>query len=86
MYKRILLKLSGEQLSGNLNHGVDPEFVKWLAAEIKKAANTGTQIAIVVGGGNWLRGWVLRPAKAAAATAVIWAALRKKAMCIYARC
>ena len=56
MYKRILLKLSGEQLSGNLNHGVDPEFVKWLAAEIKKAANTGTQIAIVVGGGNWLRG------------------------------
>lgn len=56
MYKRILLKLSGEQLTGNLDHGIDPEFVKWLAVEIKKAASSGTQIAIVVGGGNWLRG------------------------------
>jgi len=56
MYKRILLKLSGEQLSGTLDHGIDPEFVGWLAQEIKKAASTGAQIAIVVGGGNWLRG------------------------------
>ncbi len=56
MYKRILLKLSGEQLTGNLDHGIDPEFVKWLAGEIKKAVSTGAEIAIVVGGGNWLRG------------------------------
>lgn len=56
MYKRILLKLSGEQLAGNLDHGIDPEFVGWLAKEIKKASGTGTEIAIVVGGGNWLRG------------------------------
>lgn len=56
MYKRILLKLSGEQLAGNLDHGIDPEFVSWLAKEIKNASGTGTQIAIVVGGGNWLRG------------------------------
>lgn len=56
MYKRILLKLSGEQLAGNLDHGIDPDFVRWLAVEIKKAVNTGTQVAIVVGGGNWLRG------------------------------
>lgn len=56
MYKRILLKLSGEQLAGDQSHGIDPKFVKWLAGEIKKAANTGTQVAIVVGGGNWLRG------------------------------
>lgn len=56
MYKRILLKLSGEQLAGNLEHGIEPEFVHWLAAEIKKATKSGTQIAIVVGGGNWLRG------------------------------
>lgn len=56
MYKRILLKLSGEQLAGNQDHGIDPAFVEWLAAEIKKAASTGTEIAIVVGGGNWLRG------------------------------
>ena len=56
MYKRILLKLSGEQLAGNLDHGIEPEFVQWLASEIKKAAKTGTQVAIVVGGGNWVRG------------------------------
>lgn len=56
MYKRILLKLSGEQLAGTQDHGIDPEFVGWLAAEIKKAVSTGTQVAIVVGGGNWLRG------------------------------
>lgn len=56
MHKRILLKLSGEQLAGETGHGIDPEFVKWLAAEIKKAASTGAQVAIVVGGGNWLRG------------------------------
>lgn len=58
MHKRILLKLSGEQLAGKSGHGIDPEFVKWLAVEIKKAVSTGAQIAIVVGGGNWLRGAV----------------------------
>jgi uridylate kinase len=56
MYKRILLKLSGEQLTGSQDHGIDPAFVEWLAAEIKKAVDNGTQVAIVVGGGNWLRG------------------------------
>ena len=56
MYKRILLKLSGEQLAGDLEHGIDPAFAKWLATEIKKAVDQGTQIAVVVGGGNWLRG------------------------------
>lgn len=56
MYTRVLLKLSGEQLAGNLDHGIDPAFVEWLAAEIKKAVSGGTQVAIVVGGGNWLRG------------------------------
>ena len=56
MYKRILLKLSGEQLAGEQGHGIDPDFVQWLAAEIKKAVTTGAEVAIVVGGGNWLRG------------------------------
>lgn len=56
MYKRILLKLSGEQLAGQSGRGIDPAFVKWLAAEIKKTHDSGAQIAIVVGGGNWLRG------------------------------
>ena len=54
-YKRVLLKLSGEQLAGR-EGGIDPDFVAWLAAEIKKATETGVEMAIVVGGGNWLRG------------------------------
>ncbi len=56
MYKRILLKISGEQLAGEAGHGIDPNFIKWLASEIKKAIPTGVQIVIVVGGGNWIRG------------------------------
>lgn len=56
MYKRILLKLSGEQLSGKYESGIDPEHVSWLADEVKKVAGNGTQIVIMVGGGNFLRG------------------------------
>lgn len=56
MYKRVLLKLSGEQLSGKFEGGIDSELVVWLAGEIKKVADTGTQIVIMVGGGNFARG------------------------------
>lgn len=56
MYKRILLKLSGEQLAGQHEFGVDPEIARYLAAEVKKAQGAGTQVAIVVGGGNMVRG------------------------------
>jgi uridylate kinase len=56
MHKRILLKLSGEQLAGTQGQGIDPAFVKWLAAEIKKPVSAGVQVAVVIGGGNWLRG------------------------------
>lgn len=56
MHKRVLLKLSGEQLAGKLDRGIDPSFVKWLAQEIKKGVEAGAEIAVVVGGGNWLRG------------------------------
>lgn len=55
-YKRVLLKLSGEQLAGKQKSGIDPVFVGWLASEIKKATETGVQVVIVVGGGNFLRG------------------------------
>jgi uridylate kinase len=55
-YKRILLKLSGEQLAGKLESGVDPEFVGWLAEEIKKVSDAGIQVVIMVGGGNFVRG------------------------------
>lgn len=56
MYKRILLKLSGEQLSGKYDSGIDAEFCGWLAREVKLAADKGTQVVIMVGGGNYARG------------------------------
>jgi uridylate kinase len=55
-YKRVLLKLSGEQLAGDEGSGIDPIFVGWLAREIKKVTEAGIQVVIVVGGGNFLRG------------------------------
>jgi uridylate kinase len=54
--KRILLKLSGEQLAGKFEHGIDPELGGWLAREVKKASSDGTQIVIMIGGGNFVRG------------------------------
>ena len=53
---RILLKLSGEALMGNKDHGIDPERLSQYASEIVDAAKAGTQIAIVIGGGNIFRG------------------------------
>jgi uridylate kinase len=55
-YKRILLKLSGEALMGNQNHGIDPVRLNEYATEIKENQKTGTEIAIVIGGGNIFRG------------------------------
>jgi uridylate kinase len=55
-YKRILLKLSGEALMGDQNHGIDPARMKEYAEEIKQIQQTGTEIAIVIGGGNIFRG------------------------------
>lgn len=55
-YQRILLKISGEQLAGGEGEGIDPKFVGWLAGEIKKVTEKGIQVAIVVGGGNFVRG------------------------------
>lgn len=55
-YKRVLLKLSGETFLGKREYGIDPQFTLWLAREIEKAVKDGTQVAIVVGGGNIFRG------------------------------
>ncbi len=55
-YKRILLKLSGEAMMGKEKFGIDPDFIFYLAEEIKSAYKTGVEIAIVVGGGNIFRG------------------------------
>lgn len=54
--KRILLKLSGEALMGDKKHGIDPGRLTQYASEIVEASKAGTQIAIVVGGGNIFRG------------------------------
>jgi uridylate kinase len=55
-YKRILLKLSGEALMGDQNHGIDPVRMREYAEEIKQIQQLGTEIAIVIGGGNIFRG------------------------------
>ena len=55
-YKRILLKLSGEALMGFQNHGIDPVRLSDYAKEIKEIQQMGTEIAIVIGGGNIFRG------------------------------
>ena len=55
MYKRVLLKLSGEALSGK-EKNFDPEVLKSLATEIREAQQLGVEIAMVVGGGNFIRG------------------------------
>src|SRR5688572_9701625 len=56
LYKRILLKLSGESLMGNKQFGIDAEMVMQYAKEIKEATDAGVQVAIVIGGGNIFRG------------------------------
>ncbi|HEY9853089.1 MAG TPA: UMP kinase [Leptolyngbyaceae cyanobacterium] len=55
-FQRVLLKLSGEALMGNLGYGIDPTVVQEIAAEVAEVIDTGVQMAIVVGGGNIFRG------------------------------
>jgi len=55
-YKRILLKLSGEALSGEKGTGFEDEVCGKVAAQIKKVVDAGTQVAVVIGGGNFWRG------------------------------
>lgn len=55
-YNRVVLKLSGEQFQGQRENGIDAEFLHWIAAEIKKTVSIGTDVIIIVGGGNLIRG------------------------------
>jgi uridylate kinase len=55
-FGRVLLKLSGESLMGNREYGVDPHTVAAIAREVVEVRRTGTEVAIVVGGGNFYRG------------------------------
>ena len=55
-YKRVLLKLSGEAFSGEANFGIDASTVKRIALQIKSLVKIGVEVAIVIGGGNFMRG------------------------------
>jgi uridylate kinase len=55
-YRRVLLKLSGEALMGELDYGIEPTVIQRMAAEIAAAQQSGVEIAIVIGGGNIFRG------------------------------
>ena len=55
-YRRVLLKLSGEALMGDLDYGIEPKVIQRIAAEIATAREGGVEIAIVIGGGNIFRG------------------------------
>ena len=55
-YRRVLLKLSGEALMGELDYGIEPQVIQRLATEIAAAKGAGVEIAIVIGGGNIFRG------------------------------
>ena len=56
LYKRILLKLSGEALMGDFDYGIDPKVINRIASEISQVKDLGIQIALVIGGGNIFRG------------------------------
>src|SRR6266568_4260510 len=55
-YRRVLLKLSGEALMGPRQFGIDSETLRLIAEQIRNVQETGTELAVVVGGGNFWRG------------------------------
>jgi uridylate kinase len=55
-YKRVLLKLSGEALMGDMQFGIDPKILEQYALDVKKVVDYGVEVAIVIGGGNIFRG------------------------------
>src|SRR5690625_7957509 len=57
-YRRIVLKLSGEALSGKQGYGIEPEVIQSIAHQIKSIVELGVEVAVVVGGGNIWRGKV----------------------------
>jgi len=55
-YRRVLLKLSGEALQGDRSFGISPTYTHYLAEEVRSIHELGVETAIVLGGGNWMRG------------------------------
>lgn len=56
MYKRVVLKLSGEALAGKAGYGIDAEMIESISEQVKEVVELGVEVAIVVGGGNIWRG------------------------------
>lgn len=56
MYRRVLLKLSGEQLQGKFDGGFDVERARWIANELRPLVDSGKEVVVMVGGGNYARG------------------------------
>ena len=56
VYSRVMLKISGESLMGNLPYGIDPEMVGTVAQQVKDVVATGVEVCLVIGGGNIFRG------------------------------
>jgi len=56
LYRRVLLKLSGEALMGELDYGIEPDVIQRIATEIAAVQKLGIELAIVIGGGNIFRG------------------------------
>ena len=56
LYKRVVLKLSGEALKGDEQFGISPERIRNIAKQIKQIHQLGVELAIVTGGGNFFRG------------------------------
>ena len=56
VYRRVLLKVSGEALAGNQPYGIEPETIGRIAEEIREVIGMGVQVAVVIGGGNIFRG------------------------------
>jgi uridylate kinase len=69
VFKRILLKISGEALAASQGFGVDPGRVQEIAAEVQETHALGVQVAIVVGGGNFFRGVTMQAREMERATA-----------------
>ena len=56
LYRRVLLKLSGEALMGELDYGIEPDVIQRIAGEVSEVRKLGVEVAIVIGGGNIFRG------------------------------
>ena len=77
IYKRILLKLSGEALAAGQGFGVDNDRVHEIAAEVADVHRLGVQIGLVVGGGNFFRGSPSRPRRWIGWRPITWACWRR---------